>query len=134
MPRFVREIASYAACLVLGAALVLQFAPQKVVVNTQTASESAPNYAQRYMDAMCALDTEYLITGTSPDFADTDEINAFVQDAKSAEWSCGTVKYLGSYQLSDKQVFAVVIYPGTDHEDEVFYALTFEDQLVTDIE
>lgn len=135
MPRFVRELASYAAVALLSVVLTFYLMPAKLVVDTRTvAAAAAPEYAQAYMDAICRLDAEYLAEHTSPLFADADDVAHYVQAAMSAGWACGGVKYLGSYQTKDSQVFAVIVKPGTEDEHEVFYILTFEDGLVTEIE
>lgn len=135
MPRFIREIASYVAVAVIAAALTFYLAPAKVVVNTTTIGAAVvPQYAREYMDAICAMDASYLAAHTSPGYADADSIAQFVVAAQEAGWGCGTVKYLGSYQSADKQVFVVIVRPGTPDEHEVFYVLTFEDGLVVEIE
>lgn len=138
-PKFLREMGGAALLMAATALLTLQFAPAKTVVETRfesgaTPASSAPAYAQNYMDALCAMDAEYLTQNTSPEFAGADEIVSFIEDARFSKWACGPVKYLGVYQLSDKHVFAVVVFPNTDQEAEVFYALTFSDGLVVSIE
>lgn len=132
MPKFLRDALSYVVVAVAAGALVFTQMPAKVVVDTHSISTAAPEYAQKYMDAICAFDAEYLGKNTSPGFAGAQEIADYIDSAAQSGWGCESVKYLGSYQTVDKQVFAVVVKPSGN---EVFYLFTFDaERLVINIE
>lgn len=136
---FIRQVGSYIAVAVVAAVLYATLAPPRVVVKTQTVetvvSAVAPEYARRYMNAMCAFDAEYLTANTAPTFATSADVANFVVASQRAGWVCGPPKYLGSYQTIDSHAFVVVIGADGQERRETFYVLTFDpDRMVIGIE
>lgn len=107
---------------IVAAALACQ-APPNVALAPAT-----PDYAQRYMRALCDMNTDYLSANTHPGYATADDIAESV--ARSGGFICSGVKYLGSYATEDTHVFAVVI-----NDKETFYIFSFDaDRLVIGVQ
>ena len=128
----VRAILSYVTVFLVAVALTLEFAPQKVVIETKFEQKplAAPVNVQLYMDAYCALDIDYLIQWTSPTYSTADKIIQFGVETAAAGQYCNDTKYYGAYRDGNSYIFTIIISSGR----EEFYILTFDGDMVVNIQ